>query len=113
MPHYVTQLDDKDADADCYAVYSTIVDNLISEEMCAEDMRTYLEYKEYGSWLLPPGDNSDLDERWPDDPDFRQEIIDWRKSTEQYSYWNEEYGFQYVKLSDNYFTLARKDWRWE
>jgi len=40
MPHYVTLLDDQSEDT--FAVYSTIVDNLITETMGAASMKAWL-----------------------------------------------------------------------
>ena len=108
MPHYVTQLDDRDDGF--FAVYSTIVDNLITEEMPAEEMKQWLIDNEYTSWLTQDptfgleGYSSDT----------RDSIIKYRQDAinDGRMYWSSAFGFQYVKLSDNWYTLPRECWRY-
>lgn len=110
MPHYVTQLDD--VSEDTFGVYSTVVDNLITPEMSGAEMKAWLIDRDYKSWLLKPGDNSDLaDSGLPEAEQKR--TAEWREKQADRYYWNTEHEFQYVKLSDHWFTLPREAWRYE
>jgi len=104
MPHYVTLLDDQSEDT--FAVYSTIVDNLITETMGAASMKAWLVENDYGAWLTQ-------------DPEYglecynestRASIVKYRIESAERMYWHDE-GFQYVRYSDYWFTLPRSDWR--
>ena len=104
MPHYITQLEREGE----FAVYSTIVDGLLTEPMTGAQMRAWLADNNYTSWLV--SDNSDLDDGdWSEDT--RQTVLEWRERTARWMYWDEEHGFKFVKLSDAYFVLPRRDWR--
>ena len=83
MPHYIIQLEDEDQ----FAVYSTIVDNLITDAMPAKAMNRWLEDQGYSYWL----------EKTVADDD-------------QFLYWHDE-GFAFAKLSDAYFCLPMEYWR--
>lgn len=107
MPHYPTQLDEFGDDQ--YAVYSTIVDNTISEDMTGSEMREHLEAKGMTHWLKPYDPEAVYAEYGRDDP----RMLDLFRDQEKYIYWDEELGFSYVKLSDCYFTLPPEDWRFE
>jgi len=82
MPHYIIQLEEDDE----FAVYSTIVDNLITDAMPAQAMRWWLQENDYWFWL----------ERQPD---------------MQYTYWHEAEGFTFAKLADGYYCLPMEFWR--
>jgi hypothetical protein len=108
MPHYITQLDDQDPAADRYAIYSTVVDNLITHEMTAEQMLKCLQEDDrYETWLMNKEDRHAYFVR-----EYGADTADdiGAQSPDEYEYWH-ELGFAYVKLSDAYYVLPRSYWR--
>lgn len=101
MPHYPTDLDDG-----YFAVYSTVMDGLISPEMTAEEMREWLEANSYDTWLTPYDVEAVIRE-WADSTDMEA----YYRGNERYYYYHDEAKFCYVKLSDAYFVLPESDWR--
>lgn len=109
MPHYVLELRRPKGQ---FAVYSTIVDNLITAPMDASEMRSWLEEREYDSWLKEGGRSL---EEWIEDygEDIGRSIYENQERTADYYYWNEEEKFTYTKEVDEFFCLPRSLWRME
>jgi hypothetical protein len=111
MPHYVLQLNDDEGE-DRFAIYSTIVDNLISPSMVAQAMLATLTIDErYSSWLKPY-DAEELirqgEERGYGYSERMKKLL--REEQTRYFYWH-PLGFCFAKLSDAYFCLPRELWR--
>lgn len=107
MPHYVLELKRPKGE---YAVYSTIVDNLITEPMTAEAMRAWLEEREYTSYLKKGFDSlEDLVAKYGEDTG--RSIHEHQERTSEWWYWNGEHGFAFAREADGYFCLPRSMWR--
>lgn len=107
MPHYLIQLEDEER----FAVYSTVVDGLITAPMTAERTRQWVEEDErYSSWLTP----YDPDEAIAQQERYGGTASDGMKNLlrdqARYFYFH-AVGFCYAKLSDAYFCLPRQLWR--
>jgi hypothetical protein len=113
MPHYVLELKRTSRTPDGgFAVYSTIVDNLITPPMSAEEMKAYLVDRDYSSWLQKEPDTKEvLIEKYGED--LGTSMFQWQEATQQWYYWHEEQGFTYAKEQDAYFCLPRSMWRYE
>lgn len=105
MPHYVTQLEGEDE----FAIYSTIVDNVLTPTLSAFEMAEELKARGYDSWMSR--DPYVGLEKFEDDT--REDIAESRRKAldSGLMYWHEEHGFLYVKLSDAWYVLPRRDWR--
>jgi hypothetical protein len=107
MPHYVLHLDDEKPDR--YAVYSTVVDNLLTVPMTPRRMKNYLANRDYDSWLKPY-DAEEVIREWGNGwSDGMKRLM---HDQAPYFYWHEA-GFCYAKLSDAYFCLPRCYWRYD
>ena len=102
MPHYPLDLDDG-----YFAVYSTIVDNLISPEMLPTEMRDWLEANNYDSWLTPY-DAEEVIRNYPEPSDGMVRLL---RDNSRWYYYHDEAKFCYVKLADGYFCLPESEWR--
>ena len=111
MPHYVLELKRTARTPEGgFAVYSTIVDNLITVPMSARDMRNWLVEHEYDSWLKQGWDTlEDLIEKYGEATG--RSIHEHQQRTEEWFYWHEEEEFTFGKESDAYFCLPRSMWR--
>lgn len=106
MPHYILELKKPKGE---FAVYSTIVDNLITVPMSARAMKSWLKENEYSSWLKEGGDSlEELVDKYGESTG--RQIHEMQAKTAGYFYWDDS-GFQYVKESDGYFCLPRSMWR--
>lgn len=113
MPHYVLELKRTSRTPEGgFAVYSTIVDNLITTDMSASEMKAWLVEHEYTSWLQKDPDTlEELVEKYGEE--LGKSMFGWQEATQQYYYWNEEEGFTFTKERDAYFCLPRSMWRYE
>lgn len=109
MPHYVLQLNKPRGK---FAVYSTVVDNLITDPMSGPEMRTWLEEREYDTWLKQGWDSlEELVAKYGEETG--KAIREYQQRTNQWMYWNEKSRFMYAKEADEFFCLPRALWRWE
>lgn len=111
MPHYVLQLKRTARTPEGgFAVYSTIVDNLITAPMSAKEMRSWLEEHEYTSWLSKDGTSVEtLIEQYGEN--VGRQIHEMQESSKEWYSWCEGEGFMYARESDAYFCLPRSLWR--
>src|SRR5262245_7865905 len=109
MPHYVIELDDRRGQPDTFAIYSTIVDGLLTEPMSADEMEQYLKANGYDSHLTETTVESIAKAHNDLGLDIDTGPNSWAQSVENYSYWNGK--FSYGKLSQPYFCLPRRHWR--
>lgn len=106
MPHYITKLDDRHPAR--FAVYSTIVDNLVTVPMTAPAMRRWLEGNGYDTWLTPYDAEQVIADWYADSSEGMKRLM---REQGQWMYWHKGSGFCYVLLSDAYFVLPRSEWR--
>jgi hypothetical protein len=107
MPHYVLQLK---RPKDTFAVYSTIVDNLITVPMSARDMRSWLVEHEYNSWLNKDGESEEaLIEKYGEV--VGPQIYETQGRNNEWLNWHEEEGFLFAREVNGYFCVPRSMWR--
>jgi hypothetical protein len=106
MPHYILELKRPKGE---FAVYSTIVDNLITTPMSARAMKSWLQENEYSSWLKEGGDSlEELVDKYGESTG--RSIHEMQARMEGYLYWHDS-GFTYARESDEYFCPPRSMWR--
>jgi len=108
MPHYLLELMDTDEEAPLFAIYSTIVDNLLTEPMTATEALAYIKADErYAAWLKPYDAEETIREHGAN---WSEGMLKIMREQARYFYYHRA-GFCCAKESDSYFCLPRHDWR--